>query len=545
VAVGPSASVTWERGITWQRTFSAAGAVALLSATIAASGVAVAVHRNLIPAPPVSVGHNPWFADPAVGPDGKPSLPDQAAVNRVVNAPQAWQAGATGQGVDVAVLDSGVSPVRGLDAPNKVVYGPDLSFDSQGANTAHLDGFGHGTAMAGIIAGNDGEAGGYRGVAPQARVVSVKVGAANGAVDVSQIIAGIDWVTEHAHDPGYNIRVLNISLGTDSSQYYANDPLAAAAENAWRHGVVVVAAVGNDGTNKAVADPASDPYLVAVGSSDPVGTEAVNDDVVSGFSNRGTGNRHADLVAPGSNIVGLRDPGSYLDQTYPAARVGDRYFRGSGTSQAAAMVSGAAAAILSTRPGLTPDQVKEALTRTARSISTSNPNYVGAGLVNVYDATRASVSNNIQTYGIANGLGTLEGARGNSHVALGGVTLTGEKDIFGNPWNPTTTAAARTAGATWSGGTYNGATWSGATWSSATWSGATWSGATWSGATWSGATWSSATWSGATWSSATWSGATWSGATWSGATWSGATWSGATWSGSTWSGSTWSGADWS
>jgi serine protease AprX len=536
--------ITWNAeavmpaAFTWRRSFTAASAVALLTATVAASGVAVAIHRNLIPAPPVGVGHNPWFADPAVSPDGKPTLPDQAALNRVINAPQAWQNGANGQGVDVAVLDSGISPVRGLDAPGKVVPGVDLSFDSQNPNTAYLDGFGHGTAMAGIIAGNDGESGGYRGVAPGARVVSVKVGAATGAVDVSQIIAGIDWVTEHAHDNGMNIRVLNVSLGTDSNQWYGNDPLAAAAENAWRKGIVVVAAVGNDGSTNTVATPASDPYVVAVGASDPNGTEQISDDVAASFSNRGNGSRRVDLVAPGAYVVGLRTPGSYLDQTYPQARVGDRYFRGSGTSQAAAMVSGAAADILSARPGMTPDQVKAALTNTAKSIS-GNKNTVGSGLVNVYDAARSSLDNKVQAYAVANGLGTLEGARGSSHLVMNGVTLSGEKDIFGNPWSSAAIAAARTAGATWSGGNYNGATWSGATWSGATWSGATWSGATWSGATWSGATWSSATWSGATWS-----GATWSGATWSGSTWSGATWSGSTWSGSTWSGSTWSGGDW-
>ena len=518
MATAPTAAVTWRRGITWQRSFSAATTVALLSATVAASGVAVAVHRNLIPVPPVNIGHNPWFADPSVGPDGKPTLPDQAALNRVIGAPGAWMTGAAGQGVDVAVLDSGVSPVRGLDAAGKVVYGPDLSFDSQSPNTAHLDGYGHGTAMAGIIAGNDSDPAGYHGVAPNARVVSVKVGAANGAVDVSQVIAGIDWVTEHAHDNGMNIRVLNISLGTDSSQYYANDPLAAAAENAWRHGIVVVAAVGNDGSTNTVADPASDPYVLAVGASDPAGTEQISDDSAAAFSNRGNGSRRVDLVAPGAYVVGLRDPGSYLDQTYPNARVGDRYFRGSGTSQAAAMVSGAAADVLSARPGLTPDQVKAALMNTARSIS-GNKNTVGSGVVNVYDATRAAVDNATQNYAVAAGLGSLESARGSSHVAMGGVTLNGERDIFGNPWNSTTMSTARAAGATWSGGTYNGASWSGATWSSASWSGATWSSATWSGATWSGATWSGATWSSATWSGATWSSATWSGSTWSGADW--------------------------
>ena len=478
-------------------------------------------------------------ADAASGP-----LPDLASVMMSVGAQQAWSAGASGQGVDVAVLDTGVTPVPGLDGSNKLVYGPDLSFDSQNPNTQYLDGYGHGTAMASIIAGNDGTADGFQGVAPNSRVVSVKVGASNGATDVSQIIAGIDWVTEHAHDPGMNIRVLNISLGTDSTQYYVNDPLAAAAENAWRHGIVVVAATGNENTGNAVADPATDPYVIAVGAADPVGTVAPFDDVSPSWSNRGTGSRQPDVVAPGAYVMGLNVPGSTLATQNPNAVFG-RFLRGSGTSQATAITSGAAADILSAHPDYSPDQVKAALTRSATRIAEHNPNKVGNGEVNIKAALTQSVSNATQSYPVATGLGSLEAARGSAHVSLGGVTLTGEQDIFGNTWTSASLAAARAAGATWSGGVYNGATWSGATWSAATWSGATWSGATWSGATWSGATWSGATWSGATWSGATWSGATWSGATWSGATWSGATWSGATWSGATWSGATWSSATWS
>ena len=478
-------------------------------------------------------------ADAAAGP-----LPDTASVEQVVGAQQAWQSGAYGLGVDVAVLDTGVTPVAGLDGPGKVVYGPDLSFDSQNSATAYLDGYGHGTAMASIIAGNDGVPGGFKGVAPGARVVSVKVGASNGATDVSQIIAGIDWVTQHAHDPGMNIRVLNLSLGTDSTQYYANDPLAMAAEQAWKHGIVVVAATGNENTSNAVADPATDPYVVAVAASDPVGTVASADDQVPSWSNRGTGTRQPDLVAPGAYVMGLNVPGSTLATNFPNAVFG-RYLRGSGTSQATAIVSGAAADVLSAHPDYTPDQVKAALTRSATRISVNNPNKVGNGELNIPGALTASVNNATQSFPSATGTGSLEAARGSQHISMNGVTLTGEQDIFGNTWTGSVMGPAEAAGATWSGGVYICATWSGATWSSATWSGATWSGATWSGATWSGATWSGATWSGATWSGATWSGATWSSATWSSATWSGATWSGATWSGATWSGATWSGATWS
>jgi serine protease AprX len=533
--------ITWNaasaRGITWNaaagsaavrrvwRQLGVAAVVAALSATVAGSGIAVVLHRSgLSVSGPVGVGANPWFADPSVSPTGAPTLPDLASVEQVVGAPQAWASGATGRGVDVAVLDSGVTPVPGLDSSNKVVYGPDLSFDSQDPNTAYLDGFGHGTSIASIIAGNDGTPGGFQGVAPDARIVSVKVGATNGAVDVSQMIAGIDWVVQHANDPGMNIRVLNLSLGTDALQAYQVDPLAHAAEAAWRHGIVVVAAVGNAGTStKTLADPASDPYVLAVGAEDPAGTVKNDDDFLATYSNGGNDKRHPDVVAPGSYVIGLRAPGSTLDTQFPGARIGDRFFRGSGTSQAAAVVSGAVADLLSARPGLTADQVKKLLVQTAHGIKNAPPavkgvpspppppgNAQGDGLINVRNAVAASIPKFTQTFTAGDGSGSLEGARGTSHVSSAGITLTGEQDIFGNPWSAAAIGAAEEAGATWSGGTYNGATWSGATWSGATWSGATWSGATWSGATWSGATWSGATWSSATWSGATWSSGDWS-----------------------------------
>jgi serine protease AprX len=449
-------------------------------------------------------------------PPGPQPLPDLAADEQVIGAQQAWCQGATGAGIDVALVDTGVTQVPGLDGPNKVVYGPDISFDSQNPATAYVDGYGHGTAMASIIAGNDGTPGGFQGVAPDARIVSVKVGASNGAVDVSQIIAGIDWVVEHAHDPGMNIRVLNLSLGTDSTQSYLTDPLAEAAENAWHHGIVVVVSAGNDGTSSlSVADPALDPYLIAVGAEDPNGTIGPADDTVPAFSQRGTGQRHPDVVAPGVDIMGLLDPGSTLAKEYPNAIFG-RYFRGSGTSQAAAMVSGAVADMLSVNPNLTPDQVKAALMDTAMKIHEKNPNFVGSGLINLPAALTARPGpGEVQNFPQATGTGSLEASRGDSHISIDGVELTGERDIFGNPWNPSVIVPAEQSATAWNGGTFNGATWSGATWSSATWSSATWSAATWSSATWSAATWSSATWSSATWSSATWSAATWSSAGWS------------------------------
>ena len=152
-----------------------------------------------------------------------PSQTSMSQVDDAVGADTMWNRGYTGKGVGVALIDTGVVPVQGLTSGN-VVNGPDLSFDSQ-SPSPDLDGFGHGTHMAGIIAGNDGTRSGFKGVAPGATLVSVRVGASDGSADVSQVIAGIDWVVQHRDDPGMNIRVLNLSFGTDGTQDPALDPL--------------------------------------------------------------------------------------------------------------------------------------------------------------------------------------------------------------------------------------------------------------------------------------------------------------------------------
>ena len=471
-------------------------------------------------------------------------------VAQITHAKDAWKGKFTGQGIDVALIDSGVSPVPGLTSGN-VVDGPDLSFESQVPALQHLDTYGHGTHMASIIVGRDtqlspdkyaaSDTHKFNGIAPDARLVSVKVASNNGAVDVSQVIAAIDWVVQHAHDPGFNIRVLNLSYGTDSKQDPSVDPLDYAAENAWRAGITVVVAAGNDGTNRQeLADPANDPLVLAVGADDPNNTDSVGDDRVPDFSQRGTAGRHVDLIAPAVHILGLRDPGSNIDQNNPGAVVNNRFFRGSGTSQAAAVVSGLAALYLSKYPTATPDQVKRVLMMTATAPSSVKATYAGLGVPDVNKALGQRPPVYTQTATGATGTGTLEGARGSAHVSDGTTDLTGEQDIFGHTWTGADWAALSLAGHTWTGGDWNGNTWTGATWSGNTWTGATWSGNTWTGATWSGNTWTGATWSGNTWTGATWSGNTWTGATWSGATWSGATWSGATWSGATWSGASWS-----
>ena len=468
-------------------------------------------------------------------------------VLEAIKAKDAWKAGFLGQGVDVALIDSGVAPVAGITG--QVIHGPDLSFESQADNLRNYDTFGHGTHLAGLIAGRDididagkedeelDEA--FVGVAPRARVVSVKVATASGATDVSQILAAIDWVVQHRSSDGLNIRVLNLSFGTDGTQSYLLDPLAYAAEVAWRSGIVVVVAAGNSSFGSAgLNNPAFDPYVIAVGAVDTMGTNDLKDDAIPAWSARGTTTRGPDLVAPGQSVVSLRTPGSYLDLAHPGARVGNsRFFRGSGTSQSAAVVSGAAAVLLSQRPGLSPDQVKYLLKASAAPLPNVDRQAMGAGLINLKAAKdRATPLPALATqlFPMSTGAGSLELARGSVHVVADGVPLTGEQDIFGSPFVSASWAVSALLGTGWIGGSWNGNTWSGNTWSGNTWSGNTWSGNTWSGNTWSGNTWSGNTWSGNTWSGNTWSGNTWSGNTWSGNTWSADAWTSTQWLGATW-----------
>ncbi len=364
----------------------------------------------------------------------------------VIGAGAYWQAGFTGQGVDVAIIDTGAAEVAGLNTGN-VLHGPDLSFDSQFPELIHTDGYGHGTHLAGIIAGREdastapvaGDTSRFNGIAPGARVVAVKIGDHGGVSDVSQAIAAIDWVVQHRNTDGLNIRVLNLSFGYDSANSYADDPLAYAAEVAWRKGIVVVAAAGNGGAKTRLSSPAYDPHIIAVGATDSMMTATTSDDVIPTWSSCDT-SRNPDVVAPGRSIASLRVPGGYVDSTYASARLNDYLTKGSGTSQAAAVVSGAAALIISQRPSITPNGVRLLLNSTAGSIQKSAPKKCqGNGVISLAKAFGTPTPTGTASWAAyGNGRGSLEAARGGYHVADmtmrpddPNAWLTGERDIFG------------------------------------------------------------------------------------------------------------------
>jgi serine protease AprX len=413
-----------------------------------------------------------------------------------------WDEGQTGAGVDIAVIDTGVAEVKGLKG--KVITGMDISLDSPYTAVDGVDAFGHGTNMASIAAGLDPAADGvplddkdrFVGVAPGARIVNVKVGAFDGSSDVTQILSAIDWVIQNRHTNGLNIRVLNLSYGTPTTLSSHDDPVSWAAEVAWRKGIVVVASAGNDGVNTKLVSPAINPRIIAVGAVDQSKPLAP-----TFFTNLISKGRMPDLWAPGQAILGLRVPGGFLESRFPASVQGSRLMRGSGTSQAAAVVSGAAALLAGAFPDRNPDQIRLALDASGKDVTGAMANFVqvdkAAELLAKLGKAPYMEDNNL-FFG-QGGKGSLEASRGVNHISSGGIALTGEKDIFGNPFST----------ANWSAGSWAGVNWTGANWTGANWTGANWTGANWTGANWTGANWTGANWTGANWTGSNWLGAFW------------------------------------
>jgi serine protease AprX len=340
---------------------------------------------SLAPAPvsvgedaePVAAGANAVL-DPTAPVEPQPedgAAHARASMDAIRAAIGAQGSALTGAGVDVAIIDSGVIGVGALGGEGKLVRAPDFSEDAFNADLRGLDTFGHGSHMAGVIAGDDPVTG-FRGVAPGARLVSVKVAGADGITSLVRVLMALDWVRRNRNEGGLAIRVLNLSLGVDAQRSYVAEPLAYAAEALWHRGVAVVAAAGNqaDGTGR-LDLPASDPWLIAVGAA------VTGGDAVADFSSRDA-SRPPDFVAPGTSIVSMRVPGSTLDEEFPIARIGEQFFRGGGTSQATAVVSGLAALLLEARPDLSPNQLK-ALLRSGAVDLADDVSADGSGVVNL------------------------------------------------------------------------------------------------------------------------------------------------------------------
>ena len=333
-----------------------------------------------------------------------------------VTAPVAWNEGWGGQGVGVAVIDTGINATG--DLTGKVAHAEDFTSEQD-----NVDSFGHGTFVAGLIAGSGaGSNGAVQGVAPGAHLVSLKIAGRDGSTDVVKLLAALQWVVTFRD--AYDIRVLNLSLGVDSAQDYRIDPLNFAVERVWNAGIVVVAAAGNGGTAPGtVAKPGDDPLVITVGSTDDHTTPTVDDDTLAPFSASGptasNGIAKPDLLAPGKSVVSLRSPDSTIDRSAPGARVGELYFKGSGTSFSSAITAGSAALVLSRAPRLNPDQVKARLMGTATAVAGVPAASAGAGALN---AGAAVASNSLAAFnqGVvrAIGGGSLQATRGAACLRL-------------------------------------------------------------------------------------------------------------------------------
>jgi serine protease AprX len=503
---------------------SALGAVLLLVALVQPATVNQP-HANRIsstaPVPaPGPVGHDPWSAL-WLGSSGTGPATTLAEVRSIVGADTGTTAHLDGSGVGIALIDTGVVPVPGLPA-SRIVNGPDLSFESQSANLRWLDTYGHGTHLAGIIVGDD-PATNTRGLAPGARLTSIKVGAANGAVDVSQVIAAIDWVVAHRNDdPAYPIRVLNLAYGSGGDPAFWTDPLQFAVEQAWHAGIVVVSAVGNDGNGHGrLNNPASNPYAIGVGAAVTRGTVDTSDDQLAPFTNLANAGKQVDFLAPGESIVSLRNPGSNVDNRFPAARVGTTLFRGTGTSQAAAVTTAVVALLLQARPWLVPDQVKWLLTESATFLPTGPGANLGLKQINLAAALNLPVGWVPQQWTRSDGTGRLEDARGGSHVVRNGVRLQGESSIFG-PFVSSVWAARSAARTAWQGGLWMGHRLAGDDWTGSSWALRTWAPAAWTAPSWDGSpSWLDPAWSSHFWSTDRWSDGNWVSHFWSTDSWAG------------------------
>lgn len=397
-----------------------------------------------------------------------------------VNAPEAWSLlGASGKGIAVAVIDSGVADHP--DLAGRIIARVDLTGEQSVGDPG-----GHGTHVAGLIAGDGTSSNGaWTGVAPQADIVSVRVIDATGHAQLSTIFAGMQWVLKNRST--YHIKVVNMSFGATAVTGYQSDLLASAAEMLYFAGLTVVVSAGNSGPGPStVTSPATDPFVLTVGAADDNDTPTLADDSVAIWSSRGPtafdGIAKPDLIAPGRKMISLRAAGSTIDNAYPDRRVtapgatDARYFTMSGTSMSAPVVSGVAALYLELNAGAKPLAVKEQLTATAHPLLGVSPADQGAGIVDALAALSAApVATTYTKYPASSAFAELVFTK-----------------VYGQPivWrDPSYHGGVDSRGIPWADITWDDITWDDITWEDITWEAFTWQDITWEDITWEDVSW--------------------------------------------------------
>ncbi len=380
----------------------------------------------------------------------------QSTYAKAINADDLWNVSpyTRGDGVTVAVVDSGISPhadFADYAGTSRIIERVNFTPDTLTPD----DFYGHGTHVAGTIAGlGQASSQRYVGVAPEAKLVDVKVMDDWGYGTTSGVLAGLQWIYEnHAT---YNIKVVNLSLNSRINESYHESALSAALEVLWFNKIVVVVSAGNGGKQR-LYPPANDPFVITVGAADDKGTTAISDDTLPAFSAYGMtadGFFKPDIVAPGTNIVAplsgddnnltWAHPDNKLPYPYTAS-----YYKMSGTSMAAGVVSGAVALLLEDEPNLTPDQVKYRLQATAKPLSWGESCSTGAGYLDIYSAVKGNTTQSANT--------NLQASQllwsGNDPVTWGSVS-----------WNSVS----------WNSVSWNSVSWNSVSWNSVSWNSVSW-----------------------------------------------------------------------
>jgi serine protease AprX len=395
--------------------------------------------------------------------------------DQAVLAPYAWSKNLTGSGVGVAVIDSGISTGKDFTLSNgtgsRIVY--NQNFVSGHKTAADL--YGHGTHVAGILAGNGTNSHGsafrktFMGIADNVNLLNLRVLDQNGSGHDSTVILAIQKAIKLKSQ--YNIRIINLSLGRPVYESSKFDPLCQAVEAAWKAGIVVVVAAGNEGRNDSahtdgygtIAAPGDDPYVITVGAMKPMDTATRADDLIASYSSKGpTLYDHIvkpDIVAPGNLMISvLASPSAALEKAYPENIVAPKsystnskgnasYFTLSGTSMATPVVSGAVALLLQKNASLTPDQVKARLMKSAdktfpRTSTATDPTTgakytsqydiftVGAGYLDI-QAALSSTDLAPATLGSAESPAVAKDKSGNVYLVTGSSVLWGGSIMWG------------------------------------------------------------------------------------------------------------------
>jgi serine protease AprX len=448
-----------------------------------------------------------WMDDVAITFDDPCSgMPPNTYLD-TLNVPQVWDMGYDGSGITVAVVDSGialdddfsVSPIE--DGSARLIQ--QLGFNPSAYNETDI--YGHGTHVAGIIAGNGTKSDGfYTGIAPAANLIGIKISDDYGMAYESDTVEALQWIFDHKDQ--YNIRVVNLSINSTVEQSYHDSPLNAAAEILWLNGIVVVAAGGNKtidtGYDPIFAAPANDPFVITVGATEEKGDADRTNDVIASFSSY---DETIDLIikpeihAPGKDIVSVLADSSWWRNDHPDRFVDGGYFRISGTSMSAPMVSGAIALLLQAEPDLTPNQVKYRIMQSAGRVGKGN-------YLDVYALLTTPTTEEANQEVIP-------------HMLLAKMALIAY-------WSNTECGET----CDWENIDWGAVNWDSVNWNSVNWNSVNWNSVNWNSVNWNSVNWNSVNWNSVNWNSVNWNSVNWNSVNWNSVNWNSVNWNSVHWS---------------